>query len=135
MVSLPVAYRVFRGFIAMVAMLWLLAIAPSLRGEEPPSYRWIKVTGQAPFAARDGAGALVFRGRMWLLGGWNPGDRAHFPRICNNEVWSSGDGRDWTLDQAQHVSRRPVRPRATGRAGTPRATPCSATGCGSSAAT
>ena len=34
---------------------------------------------------------------MWFLGGWNPGDKKHFPRICNNEVWSSADGATWTL--------------------------------------
>jgi hypothetical protein len=34
---------------------------------------------------------------MWLLGGWNPRDKAHFPRICNNEVWRSADGASWTL--------------------------------------
>ena len=60
-------------------------------------YRWHCVTECAPFAPRDGAGALVYDGRMWLLGGWNPGDKTHFPRICNNEVWSSRDGLDWTL--------------------------------------
>jgi hypothetical protein len=36
---------------------------------------------------------------MWLLAGWNPGDKKHFPRICNNEVWSSADGATWTLDK------------------------------------
>ena len=56
------------------------------------------VTGQGAFAARDGAGALVFRDRMWLLGGWNPGDRTHFPLICNSEVWSTADGAAWTLE-------------------------------------
>ena len=60
-------------------------------------YRWHCVTECAPFAPRDGAGALVYDGRMWLLGGWNPDDKTHFPRICNNEVWSSQDGQDWTL--------------------------------------
>jgi hypothetical protein len=60
-------------------------------------YEWIKVTGKAAFAPRDGAGALVFDGRMWLLGGWNPADPEHFPRVCNNEVWSSRDGSHWTL--------------------------------------
>ena len=34
---------------------------------------------------------------MWLLGGWNPGDKTNFPRICNNEVWSSHDGASWEL--------------------------------------
>ena len=61
------------------------------------SYKWINVTNSAAYAPRDGAGALVFNGKMWLIGGWNPGDKKHFPRICNNEVWSSEDGVTWTL--------------------------------------
>ncbi len=64
-----------------------------------PDYRWELVTERAEFAPRDGAGGLVFQDRMWLLGGWNPGDKQHFPRICNNEVWSSGDGREWRLEK------------------------------------
>ena len=62
-----------------------------------PRYAWKKITGQAAFAPRDGAGALTFQGKMWLLGGWNPGDKKFFPRICNNEVWNSADGVTWTL--------------------------------------
>jgi hypothetical protein len=37
---------------------------------------------------------------MWLLGGWNPKDKAHFPHICTNDVWSSTDGAVWTLEKA-----------------------------------
>ena len=64
-----------------------------------PAYAWEKLTLAAQFAPRDGAGALSFAGRMWLLGGWNPArdQRKFFPLICNNEVWSSADGVDWTL--------------------------------------
>ena len=65
------------------------------------NYRWTCVNANAPFAARDGAGALVFNGRMWLLGGWNPGDKVHFPKICNSEVWSSADGAEWKLEIKQ----------------------------------
>jgi hypothetical protein len=65
--------------------------------QEIPEYRWEPVNLRAEFAPRDGAGALVFQGKMWFLGGWNPGDKNHFPRICNNEVWSSSDGRRWEL--------------------------------------
>jgi hypothetical protein len=71
--------------------------APSLASWRDPVYRWVKVTDRAAFAPRDGAGAVVFRNRMWLLGGWNPGDAVHFPRVCNNEVWSSSDGAAWAL--------------------------------------
>jgi len=61
-------------------------------------YKWIKVTDNAAFAPRDGAGALVFNGRMYLLGGWNPRDKINFPKICNSEVWSSKDGKEWVLE-------------------------------------
>lgn len=70
-------------------------VAPCLSAE--PEYVWQQVTPKAAFAPRDGAGALTFQGKMWFLGGWNPGDKKFFPRICNNEVWNSADGKDWTL--------------------------------------
>ena len=60
-------------------------------------YQWTRVAAHAPFAPRDGAGALSFADKIWILGGWHPGDKKHFPRICNNEVWSSTDGADWKL--------------------------------------
>lgn len=77
----------------LLCLLWTFAA----RAEDVPAYRWVRVTDRAAFAPRDGAGALAFQGKLWLVGGWNPGDKAHFPRICNNEVWSSADGAVWTL--------------------------------------
>ncbi|NUQ63409.1 MAG: hypothetical protein HUU20_13100 [Pirellulales bacterium] len=77
----------------------LLFAAPDATSHGPANYRWVCVTPKAPFAPRDGAGAVVFQGKMWLLGGWNPGDKTHFPRICNNEVWSSANGASWTLEK------------------------------------
>lgn len=35
-------------------------------------WKWIKVTGAAAWNPCDGSGALVYRDRLWLLGGWNP---------------------------------------------------------------
>lgn len=67
--------------------------------QEVTGYKWSCVTENAAYAPRDGAGALVFKGKMWLLGGWNPKDKANFPRTCNNEVWSSRDGADWHLEK------------------------------------
>jgi len=64
---------------------------------EVKDYKWVQVNPGAAFAPRDGAGALVFRRKMWLIGGWNPGDKRHFPRICNNEVWNSVDGITWSM--------------------------------------
>jgi hypothetical protein len=84
--------RVLAGSTAQSAANF--SIVPS---QEVKGYQWVNVTDQAAFAPRDGAGALVFAGRMWLLGGWNPGDKKHFPRICNNEVWTSRDGLTWNL--------------------------------------
>ena len=65
--------------------------------QEISDYRWVEVTADAAFAPRDGAGALVHNGKMFLIGGWNPGDKVNFPRICNNEVWCSEDGGHWEL--------------------------------------
>ena len=76
---------------------FILRTVIALQLHQTPEYEWVQVTAKAAFAPRDGAGALVFQDKMWLLGGWNPGDRKHFPRICNNEVWSSTDGAAWTL--------------------------------------
>jgi len=68
---------------------------------ERPSYQWRRITEKAVFPGRDGAGALVFEERMWLLGGWNPKDKTNFPKICNSEVWSSDDGATWMMESAQ----------------------------------
>jgi hypothetical protein len=45
------------------------------------------------FLPRDGAGVVTLNGKMWLLGGWNPGTSP----ITNSEVWSSPDGVAWTF--------------------------------------
>ena len=49
---------------------------------------WIPYAVQGPFGIRDGAGAVVFKGEMWLLGGW-----AHGPVM--SDVWKSKNGVDW----------------------------------------
>ncbi len=69
-----------------------LELSPSQR----KNYKWTKVVADAPFGARDGAGALVYDGKMWLIGGWNGG---RFPRSTANDVWSSPDGVTWTEER------------------------------------
>lgn len=62
-----------------------------------PAYHWENVTMNAPWAPRDGAGALTYKDKMWLIGGWNARDDVNFPLDCRNDVWNSTNGRDWTL--------------------------------------
>ncbi len=78
-------------------MFMLMTIVTPPLTAQVPDYQWTQVSAKASFAPRDGAGALVFQNKMWFIGGWNPGDKKHFPRICNNEVWNSADGKTWTL--------------------------------------
>lgn len=63
-------------------------------------YEWHCATTNAAFEPRDGAGLLSFKGRLWMLGGWNPWNDAFFPdpQCTNSEVWSSADGASWTLE-------------------------------------
>ena len=68
-------------------------------------YEWIHVTDEAAYAPRDGAGALVFKNRMWLIGGWNPSDKENFPRICNNRSVEFAGRRRLDSGEAQYVSR------------------------------
>ena len=82
-------------------------ISTSLRTLETPDiafsasqrrdYAWTRVAADAPFGPRDGAGGIVYGGKMWLIGGWN-GDR--FPLTCANDVWNSDDGAVWTQVKA-----------------------------------
>lgn len=58
-------------------------------------YDWVKVA-DAAWRPRDSQGEVVFRGRMWILGGWFDSYSAP-PR----DVWSSADGIHWTLVQPE----------------------------------
>ncbi|MEZ6145653.1 MAG: hypothetical protein R3B91_09615 [Planctomycetaceae bacterium] len=83
-------------------------------------YEWVNITMNAEFAPRDGA-TLTYDGRMWFIGGWNSIGtyREFFPRICNNEVWSSRDGDDWTLVKPNTSTTSRSTQHRTGKVGTP----------------
>lgn len=49
-----------------------------------------RVIENAPWQARDGAGLLVFKGELYLLGGWLLGP-------TTSEVWKTKDLRNWEL--------------------------------------
>jgi hypothetical protein len=76
-------------------------IAPS---QADPSYTWTRVTSTACYTPRDGAGALVFSGKMFLLGGWNPSEDP----TTNNEVWRSTDGVTWSAAPSRPCQTAPL---------------------------
>ena len=61
-------------------------------GQSPPASPpdWVRATEHAAWHPRDSAGEVVFRDRMWLLGGWFD-SYSEPPR----DVWSSADGASW----------------------------------------
>jgi hypothetical protein len=68
---------------------------------------WELVTKQAGWSPRLAAGAVVFKGRLWVLGGTEDyyfGD----DNSLKNDVWSSADGNRWTRE----VEHAPWPPRA-----------------------
>jgi len=56
-----------------------------------------RATYQAPWAQRSGANAVVFNGKLWLLGGGNSQNNPEiiYPEITTNEVWWTADGQTW----------------------------------------
>ena len=54
---------------------------------------WTQITDSAPWPGRDSPGAVVFRNRMWLLGGFSCDRSGNFSRL--RDVWSSPDGHAW----------------------------------------
>jgi len=60
--------------------------------DEETTASWVKVTDQAGWRPRDSQGEVVYKGKMWIFGGWF-GSYVPAPR----DVWSSSDGRNWEL--------------------------------------
>jgi hypothetical protein len=61
--------------------------------------RWKQATDRAAWSPRLASAAVVFAGKMWILGGTEDyyfGD----DKSLKNDVWSSTDGRHWKLETA-----------------------------------
>ena len=52
---------------------------------------WTEVTAAAPWSARLWFSAVVYQGRMWVLGGWS-----RVPETNWGDVWFSRDGKEWS---------------------------------------
>merc|ERR1712224_800734 len=55
---------------------------------------WTKLTEHAGWSKRDAYGAIVYKGKIWVMGGH---DGTSGPNQWHNDVWSSEDGVNWTL--------------------------------------
>lgn len=73
---------------------------------------WTLMTAEAPWAGRAGLSAIVFRGRIYVMGGSFNDDSSIIDgqpeRKLFNDVWSSADGVEWV----QHTAAAPWAPRA-----------------------
>ncbi len=56
---------------------------------------WIPATNNVPWQKRSYSGGVVFKDKMWLMGGQVPGGGSYL-----NDVWSSTDGANWTQETA-----------------------------------
>jgi hypothetical protein len=74
--------------------LVLFIVFPCSQGAfaENPAPDWVKATDRAGWQPRDSSGEVVFKDRLWILGGWFDSFSAP-PR----DVWSSADGKTWNL--------------------------------------
>lgn len=61
---------------------------------------WVQETVEAPWHGRIWFSSVVYRGHMWLMGGWS-GD----PYTNWSDVWYSRDGKTWTELKTEHVWR------------------------------
>ncbi len=83
-----------------------LAVIPGFVSDEPVKRQlsgetWTRTPDEAPFQGRAAMSVTVFRGRIWVIGGWS-GVRVH------NDIWSSPDGVTWEKE----AEGTPLPPRA-----------------------
>ncbi|MEO0404536.1 MAG: hypothetical protein AAF193_06660, partial [Bacteroidota bacterium] len=62
----------------------------------PDGVNWTLETDNAPWAGRSQFGATVFDGKMWITGG----NSSYTPGNEFNDLWSSTDGANWTLENS-----------------------------------
>ena len=78
--------------IKRLSILIKFLISCSLTYSQSTKPEWIKEVEGATWQARDSQGELVYKNKLWILGGWFNSKEAP-PR----DVWNSPNGREWTL--------------------------------------
>ncbi len=79
----------------MIRIAFVIALALPFNTQvfaQPVSVNWMLETPNAAWQARDSQGELVYKNKLWILGGWfNSMDAP--PR----DVWNSSNGKSWQL--------------------------------------
>ena len=94
----PWAPRAYHAALAFNNKLWVMGggnYLPDYLGyndvwSSSDGVDWTKVTEKAPWSARIWFSAVVYKNRMWVLGGWS-----NQPSKNWNDVWYSSDGEKW----------------------------------------
>ena len=70
------------------------------------AFTWTEVTKQAAWSNRYDHAAVVFKGKMWIFGGYDSGRMKGDTYL--EDIWNSANGKDWTLvtDSAPWKGRR-----------------------------
>lgn len=73
-------------------LLIFCGLLPGMLRAQSSSCQWKKVVDSASWSPRDSQGEVVYKGYMWIFGGWHNSYEAP-PR----DVWKSSDGQNWDL--------------------------------------
>lgn len=103
--SLP--HLIFYAATAFKGSLWIAGGYDGKGGtssvwKSPDGLVWTRVVEKAPWSARSGANLIVFRDRLFLLGG------GVLDGPQTNDVWSSADGVDWRRETAEIAPEKPM---------------------------
>jgi hypothetical protein len=103
--SLP--QRVFYAAASFRGAIWLLGGFDGKTGtadiwRSVNGLDWTRVVESAPWSKRSGSRAVVFRDRLYLIGGGT------IDGPNGNDVWSSADGLEWRRETAEIAPEGPV---------------------------
>ena len=93
--------RVFYGAMVHAGKIWLVGGFDGTNyyndvWSSADAVHWIRVTEHAPWSPRDVDMGVVFKGRLWIIGGGVIDGQPDPNRNSKREVWSSVDGAQWT---------------------------------------
>ena len=102
----PWAPRAFHAAVAFNDRIWVLAGGNYLNQywgyndvwSSADGVHWTRVTEGAPWEPRLWFSSVVYRDRMWVLGGW-----ANDPSHNMDDVWHTADGEHWSRLQTETI--------------------------------